>query len=280
MLEIVVDELKKVVRDFYNISKTMIVLYDEEKRALYSYPEGGMAGFCGRLRKCEAIRQKCFECDRIGFEMTKKTGKPYIYKCHMNLSEAIAPIIENNVVIGYLMLGQVMLDTDRELVKEKISAVSKAYGITESELSEKMNEIQVMDRTSINSAVSIMSMCACYLYVNKIIQNRRDILSYQLKDFIDAHFSEDLTIPKLCEKFYISKSKLYSVSLEAFGTGASEYIRFKRMEHAKNLLLNGNLPISQIAEQSGFDDCNYFIRIFKKYVGETPSKYRKSGFRK
>ncbi len=275
MLEIAAAELEKAAKDFYNIAKTVIVLFDEEKHALYAYPEGGMGEFCRRIRTCDALRRECFACDRAGFEQCERTGKPCLYRCHMGLTEAIAPIIENSVVIGYLMLGQVLSDTDKDTVKRRIVEVSQKYGFSEHELYEKMDELQILSRASVDSALNIMSMCACYLYVNKIIRNRGDMLSYQLKDFIDAHFSERLTVNALCEKFYISKSKLYSVSTKVFGMGATDYIRFKRLEYAETLLLQSELSVAQIAERSGFEDANYFVRAFKKHFGTTPGRYRR-----
>lgn len=275
MLEIASAELEKAARDFYNVAKVVIVLYDEEKRALYAYPEGGMGEFCRTLRTCDALRRACFACDRAGFEWCEATGKPCLYRCHMGLTEAIAPIVENNVVIGYLMLGQVLSDTDRDTVRRRIVEVSRQYGFSKDELYRKMDELQVMSRASVDSAVSIMSMCACYLYVNRIIRNRRDMLSYQLKDFIDAHFAEHLTVNALCERFYISRSKLYSVATATFGMGATDYIRLKRLEYAETLVSSNELSVAQIAERAGFEDANYFVRAFKKHFGVTPGRYRR-----
>lgn len=120
-----------------------------------------------------------------------------------------------------------------------------------------------------------MSMCALYLYINQIIRNRSDLLCYQIKDYVDNHFTDEITVSKICGKFYISKSKLYAVSKEIFGMGVSDYIRLKRLEYAKAQLLNSEVPVFQAAEQSGFTDYNYFVRLFKKYEGITPNKYRK-----
>lgn len=275
MLEIATDELKRIAMDFYELAGIKIVLYDEEQRILYSYPDK-MCDFCAAIRKDSRLVKKCFECDQIGFEGCKKTGKPYVYRCHMNLAEAVAPIIENGITIGYIMLGQALIDTDVEKVKERIAEVSKKYGMDFDELSKSMAKLRIMNLSSVESAMNILSMCSCYLYVNKIIRKRGDMLSYQLKDYIDTHLFDELSIAAICKTFYISKSKLYDISKEVFGMGVTDYIRNRRIEHAKLLLSNTTKPVFQIAEQSGFSDTNYFIRIFKKHEGVTPNKYRKS----
>lgn len=275
MLDVAINELEKIARDFYAVTHIKIVLYDDERRVLYSYPSN-MCELCSAVRTNPTLVDKCFECDNIGFDMCDRTGKPYIYRCHMNLSEAIAPIIENGVTIGYMMLGQVLIDSDIEALENQINEICRKYDFKFNELSKKMRKLMVMGQSDIVSAVSIMSMCSCYLYVNKIIRNKSDILAYQLKDYIDNHFCEPLTIAQICRKFYISRSKLYTVSVNVFGMGVTDYIKIKRIEVAKKLLSHSEKSIYQISEEVGFSDHNYFIRFFKKNVGVTPNKYRKA----
>ena len=59
------------------------------------------------------------------------------------------------------------------------------------------------------------------------------------------------------------------------GTTFSDYLTRVRLEAAKKLLMEG-ASVDKTAEEVGYNDGNYFIKIFKKYVGVTPAKYRKS----
>lgn len=273
MLDIAMDDLKKAAMDFYAIANIKIVLYDEDRRILYSYPDG-MCRFCEIIRSQPQLTKKCLECDNIGFDTCAKTRLPHIYRCHMNLTEAIAPISENGVIIGYMMLGQVLIDTDFDAVRERVLHISDKYELKTEELLREMSNLRLASDSSIRSAVSMMSMCACYLYVNKIIRNRSDILSYQLKDYIDSHLSDELSVSKICSHFYLSKSKLYNLSVKTLGIGISDYIRSKRIDEAKKRLTGSSKSISQIADEVGFKDSNYFIRVFKAREGITPNKYR------
>lgn len=273
MLDIVLDDLKKVAMDFYQISKMKIVLYDENRNVLYSYPDG-MCEFCKTIRSHQELAKKCIECDNVGFDICEKTGLPHIYRCHMNLTEAIAPIIENGFIIGYLMLGQVLIDDDFDDVLERILHTSQKYNIDKRQLFDELSRIQPTSNASIQSAVNMLSMCACYLYVNKIIRNKVDVIAYQLKDYVDSHLADDLSISKICNLFYLSKSKLYNISLKAFGMGISDYIRIKRINEAKRLLETTSKSISQIADEVGISDANYFIRVFKKSEKITPNRYK------
>lgn len=275
MLEIAAKELKNMAKAFYDVAQIKIVLYDEYRNIIYSYPND-MCEFCKYIRNNHQLKNKCLNCDNVGLDICEKTGKPYIYRCHMGLTEAVAPIIENGVTIGYMMLGQVLIEKDINIVKKKIFEICEKYNLDFKELKEKTKDLRIMNNSSVNSAVNIMSMCSCYLYVNKIIQNKHDILSYQLKNYIDTHISEKISIDELCNKLFISRSKLYIISKEAFGTGITDYIRNKQFETAKTLLKETTIPISVIYERAGFTSANYFIRVFKKQFGITPKEYRKN----
>ncbi len=275
MLDIAKKELEEAAIDFYNMTKIKIVLYSDNKEVLYTYPKT-MCELCTTLRSVPEINSKCIGCDNFGLEKSTEQKGLYIYKCHMGLTEAVVPIYENSVIIGYMMLGQVM---DRKNADEALMLITNAcneYGFDIELLKQQLGKVKIASAKMIQSAANIMSMCACYLYTNKIIKNRTDILAYQLKDYIDTHLNGDLSVKTLCSIFYVSKSKLYYIAKMSLEMGVSDYIRIKRLELAKKLLLETNSPLFQIAEETGIKDANYFSRIFRQSFGVTPKEYRKN----
>lgn len=279
MLEIAIKELEKAAFDFYNMTKIKIVLFSDENSVLYSYPDT-MAPLCEEIRKNKELEKKCFECDKMGFKNCHITKSAYIYNCHAGLTEAVVPIYENSVIIGHMMLGQVLDKKNEEKATELINNICTDYGYDRDMMMKKLSKTRKISSEAIQSAANIMSMCACYLYTNKIIKNKTDILAYQLKDYIDNHLSEDLSVKNLCRIFYISKTKLYYLSKNAFNCGVSDYIRLKRIDEAKRLLTETKMPVSHIAEETGIGDANYFSRIFKTDTGMSPGTYRKKNIQK
>lgn len=272
MLEIAMDGIRKAAEDFYTLTKTKIVLYDENRNILYSYPPY-MCPYCTTVRQNVQMTEKCISCDQIGFDGCQKEGKPYIYTCHMGLSEAVAPIYENGVIIGYLMLGQLLNRKDYERARVLAELAADKYDMPT--LKSEFDSIRMVDDQFIEAAVHMMSMCASYLYFSKIVRKQADVLAYQLADYIERHLDEDLSVTRICKQFFVSKSKLYEVSLKAFHMGISDYIRNLRMRRAKEMLADTKKSVEQIAGEVGYEDANFFIRTFKRYEGVTPGKYRK-----
>ena len=273
MYNISLDEVERVFRDFHNLTHFLIVLYDSERNIIMSYPDK-MCTFCREVRKSKKLAAECIVCDERGFDTCDRTRKPYIYECHLGAIEAIAPIYAGEMNAGYLMFGQIR-PSDASRLMESVERINQEHGMKLSR--EMVEEMTAAEDGFINSAVNMMTMCASYLYANELIRATPDILIHQLKEFIRSNLKGDLTLEAVCRQFYISRSKLYQLSHDAFGMGFSQYVRAERMREAKRLLRRGGMTVSEVASEVGIPDDNYFIRIFREEVGVTPLKYMRSG---
>ena len=72
---------------------------------------------------------------------------------------------------------------------------------------------------------------------------------------------------------YLSRDRFNHVFKEVTGFAPNEYVRKIRVERAKPLLRDEGMTVRECAESVGFDDVNYFCRVFKKETGVTPKKY-------
>ena len=97
----------------------------------------------------------------------------------------------------------------------------------------------------------------------------------EIKDYLDAHFAEKITLDALAERFYIKKFYLTRVFKEQFGQTVTGYLMQQRITQAKRLLRFSDKSIETIAQECGMNDANYFSRMFKKVEGVTPGEYRR-----
>lgn len=95
-----------------------------------------------------------------------------------------------------------------------------------------------------------------------------------LLSYIKEHLTEKMTIEVLARKACMSKSALFHAFKEQFGVPPLEYVLRERIEYAKQLMALPGISITEVCYQSGFNNLNYFTKLFKRMEGVTPSVYR------
>jgi AraC-like DNA-binding protein len=92
--------------------------------------------------------------------------------------------------------------------------------------------------------------------------------------YIHEHLTENISIDALCRKAYLSRNLFFKWFKEQFGITPLQYINRERLKLAKQLLADRNNSVSQVSLQCGFNDTNYFIRLFRNAEGITPGTYQ------
>jgi AraC-like DNA-binding protein len=91
--------------------------------------------------------------------------------------------------------------------------------------------------------------------------------------YISEHYSGDLSLDHLSQKYALSRSRFSKLFKEVTGVRLTEYINITRISAAEKLLAKKSMSITEVAERCGFNDSNYFAAVFKKLKGTTPKKY-------
>lgn len=96
-----------------------------------------------------------------------------------------------------------------------------------------------------------------------------------VKEYLDEHYTEKLTLDDLAERFFINKFYLPKIFKETYGTTVNNYLISKRITRAKQLLRFTDMTVDEVGVAVGMGDANYFSRMFRKVEGISPREYRK-----
>lgn len=97
----------------------------------------------------------------------------------------------------------------------------------------------------------------------------------QVIQYIDRHYNEKITLEQLAKRTHISKSYLTRRFRQFTGETIVNYINKLRIQYAREMLVNSEKNITEIAWAVGFDSPKYFHRVFKKETGESPAAFRR-----
>jgi len=123
---------------------------------------------------------------------------------------------------------------------------------------------------------------ADYIPVVRQFQSIRSIKSETKKDllrklakgktFIDLYYKMEIDIARVAAESNISQYHFFRLFRDVYGFSPYQYIKQKRMEAAKAILLKQRLPLAQLAMEVGYSDIYSFSKAYKQYFGYPPSQ--------
>ncbi len=94
-------------------------------------------------------------------------------------------------------------------------------------------------------------------------------------EYINGHYQDDIHLKSIADQLSVNSSYLSREFKKNTGFNVMEFISFKRIWRAKELLMNTDTQVTEIAYQVGFNNVTHFHWTFKKMIGVSPNKYRK-----
>lgn len=156
--------------------------------------------------------------------------------------------------------------------------------------------IQKLDKKNTQKEVSAMADDRSLGYINMEIHdnlNENDYINYyngtradnnrntdekatagQMKEYVENNYMYDISMQEAAQTMGYSDAYFSKLFKQYFNQNFTAYLTEYRMKKAKQLLSDTNESIKDISRMVGYTDSNYFAKIFKRIVGEIPSKYR------
>lgn len=228
--------------------------------------------YCKLIQGTKTGNEQCKHSDRLLLNKCRETMKPQMHICHAGLIDVAFPIIYEESIIGYIVFGRMRPDTDFKSIEKYVASL----GIDCKEASNLYSEIPVFDDKKIESISNIATMFVKYILLEDLLTLKANDSLQSAVSFIESNLERELSVKTISKATNISKSALYDKFHKNYGCTLNEYINKKRIEKAKTLLKNTDYSVDDIAGKTGFSSASYFSKCFKKQVGLSPLKYKKS----
>jgi AraC-like DNA-binding protein/ligand-binding sensor protein len=234
---------------------------------------------------CDILSGKskaCAVCLSVQEELAAKaTDEPATIVCPVGLCDTAIPVKLGDRLVGYLQTGQIFSKPPTEIQFEKAKQLVAQWGVCEDE--EKLRKAyfttRVVPAKRHESIIRLLSIFAQHLSLlsNQLVlqqETNEPPIIRRAKEYIQQHQTDELSLGQVARAVNTSTFYFCKMFKKYTGINFTDYLSRVRIEKSKNLLLNPNLRVSEIAFEVGFQSLTHFNRVFKKVLGQSPTEYR------
>jgi AraC-like DNA-binding protein/ligand-binding sensor protein len=226
--------------------------------------------------------RSCAACLKVKQEATESAdGNPKTVACFAGLCDTAVPVRLGGEIVGFLQTGQVMLKPPTRAQFARTTKQLLAWGLKVDlkRLEEVYFHSRVLTPKQYDATLRLLATFAQHLSLigNQLLvqqANTEPPVIRQARQFILQHQADELSLSKVAKAVNTSTFYFCKMFKRATGLHFTQYLARVRIEKAKNLLLNPNLRVSEIAYEVGFQSLTHFNRVFKKLLGQSPTEYR------
>ena len=171
---------------------------------------------------------------------------------------------------GHLMICPRVKDTAKELCEQLVETYMAKNKKIESEITAQI-------KTKIILLQFILEMWKKGFVIENDTSGRNTV-EKEMVSYIQQNFTGKISLREFGEQFHLSEKYISRYFKEHFHITLSQYVTYLRLEHAKQLLQDTDIPVTDVAMQSGYQNVSYFIRSFQKAYAVSPLKYRKNNY--
>jgi AraC-like DNA-binding protein len=234
---------------------------------------------------CALLSKKsraCAACLQVQERLCRKAAvEAETVVCPVGLCDTAVPVHMSERLIGFLQIGQVFRKKPTEAQFKKAVAFCNKWGLDVSHevLRKAFFSGKVVSQKEHESAVKLLSIFAQHLAMlsNQVFiqqENAEPPVITKARAYIHEHQTEEIKLGHVAKAVNMSSYYFCKMFKRVTGINFTDYVARIRIEKSKNLLLNPNLRVSEIAFEVGFQSLTHFNRVFKKILGQSPTEYR------
>lgn len=260
-----VQKINKVLNDFYTATGTRVDLFDTSFMPI-STSQHEMCEYCRYIQKNAHCEKYCIAFDKMLLEKCKRSQQSQQDYCPFGLLNIVSPIFYNDNILGYLFFGQM-----------KTSPVFSVEQFRDNVILQADYDMLAMFTLPQSQSIAYLAQIVIghILTENMLKPDTGEIVTNAVA-FIQENLNQELSIRLIAQRINASKSVLYKKFRDRFHCTVGEYINKKRVEHSMQLLTTTSLSMEEISQQCGFSSASYFTKMFKRYMGITPLKFKKN----
>ena len=245
--------------------------------------------FCMYMKSDQEHYRVCLTMIRRMYHKCERTGHTYLGMCHAGLGEYVIPIFDEKTLIGSINAG-FFQNQERKTIRRICRACARKPCLDPETAQRLYRQSIRAPSVDIAHMLSALEMLAEYLgqtyhllrsaqphsdTVGRYHNSSEDTILAHALEYIRIHCQSRITVTELSRFCHCSDSYLSRIFKRRTGVNINVSVNKVRTELAKGPLCSSNESIAEIAASVGFDDPNYFSRVFSQVIGVSPTEYRR-----
>lgn len=264
-------KLNELLSSFSELVGANISIYGENFEGAYVENQNDHS-FCAKYLRAMSSTCSCSDAEALKKSYTSK--KPFFYKCHFGYFEIMLYYeldkdTHFNVCVGPFREEKI----DDEII-DKIKNICTRLNKDFDEALDNFYKTPIFNEIKYKSIVNIIDALMKYAIDNKYINIKGSFLVDELDPYLKKNLNKNITVSLVTKEFFLTSKQLETEVKRLSGLSPKKYILRYKVNAAKDMLINSTKSLQIISYDVGFEDYNYFIKVFKSITNDTPFKYR------
>ena len=266
-------KIEDILQSFYEISGMDIAIVNSKYRIIARRYSSAL--YCSVIHRSPVCYERCVESDQCNLNAARKKRGLHVYKCPFGIYEALVPIFKNEEVVAYVFVGMGVEDNEESVKALYDNALNVSPTLNKKALLKGVTATPRFTKEKLDAFATMLPLIAEYIEANNLLIDADLTIGQLVKTYVKNNLSKKITLNDIAWKLHCSTVTLTEHFKREYGITIMEYVMKKRMEKAERMLMNSELSISEISEECGFPDIEYFSRCFKNLHGMSPSSWKK-----
>lgn len=262
---------RQILDDFCELFDIRIAFFSAEGREIFSGRNRPGGEFCRLLREHLGAETACRSCDERYRQLARLTGRMAAYRCHAGMTEAIIPISAGEVLLGYVMIGQIRTADSPPAAWARKASVRRMHG----RLLAAFRRQPRMEAGRVKNILRFFAVLVDYVSQRQLVQLRQPTDLQAVLEHLQRNLHRNVPLAEAARIVHRSPTTLSHRCRKVVGKSYKTLQTEMKLARAERWLSEEPTPaVQDVARRLGYDDPLYFSRLFRKYQGRPPSRAR------
>lgn len=244
--------------------------------------------FCMYMKSTQDHYRACLSMIRRMYNKCERTQGSYFGVCHAGLGEYVIPIRSGQTLIGSINAGFFQLNEKRSQARivraccrgeplDPDTALTLYHSSIHTSTIEPEGMLIGLEMLAeyLGQTYEILRQTHSASVPRRFVSSSEDTILTHAIEYIRQNIADHISVTALAGFCHCSESYISRIFRRRTGVNINVYINKIRVELAKNDLILSSASIAEIASRTGFNDPNYFSRVFSQIIGIPPTEFRR-----